>query len=651
MCGLSSKPIYFMATGAMLGSSFAPALAQASIVGQPTWPLSAWGAAFFALLALIACGFVIALRAKLRHLSRQMQESESRLNTILDSANACIYIKDAHLRYTYGNRELCKRFSLPLHELVGSSDSLHLPADVFTRIRATDLRVIELGERVVCEEEVPNKRTGNLDTYLSIKTPIRDAEGRITALCGVSTDITELRESQAAVHRLAYYDPLTELPNRRMLQEKIEEALLLHKRLGQVAGLVFIDLDKFKNINDERGHEVGDAVLRAIANRLLKVAGPHDTVGRLGGDEFVILLNDLGRETAPATELALVTAEKIRRTLEKAVQVGEHLYFTGGSIGVTLLDSETKTVTDALREADTAMYQSKERGRNRVALYEPSMQLHVAERARMLRDLAKALHHHQFRVLVQPQYDTEGDVVGAELLLRWQHPEHGVIKPGEFIRLAEESGVVIELGEWVITQACMLHARLVKQGCAHPVSVNVSPVQLKHPRFAQRLSEILERWNMAPSQLTLEVTEDVLIENIDDTATHMQEIAQTGLRFSIDDFGMGYSGLAYLHRLPLSELKIPKCFVEKLPEQGAATLIRLIVSTARLLDLRVIAEGVEHAPEAEFLIATGCDALQGYYHHRPMPLDEWVAIHSRSAKRGIEPHHEYEAQHEATGGP
>ena len=651
MRGITGRPTLISTAIAVLAISVEAANAQVPAASSPVVQLPWWLAALLFFMLIVACATLLAMRARMARQSGRMRETEARLTTLLDTVNACIYIKDAQLRYTYANREYCDRMQITAAAFVGTSDSEHFPPDVFQRIRNVDLRVIEQGKQLVCEEEVPSKSGEGLETFLSIKTPIKDADGRIIGLCGVSTDITELLESRAAVHRLAYYDPLTELPNRRMLQERIEEALRACKRLGQIAGLLFIDLDKFKNINDERGHDVGDAVLCATGARLEKEIGGLGTVGRLGGDEFVILLNDLGTSRAAATHRALATAERVRRSLEEEVQIGDQLYFTGGSIGVTLLDADTKTAMDALREADTAMYHSKERGRNRVALYEPSMHAHISERARLLRDLSQAIRKSQFRLFVQPQYGLDNEVVGAELLLRWEHPDRGVLTPEAFIRLAEESGFVIEMGEWVLTQACMLHARLARAGLAHPLSVNVSPVQLRSPRFTERLKEIMSEWKMPPGELTLEITEDVLIENLEDTAAHMLELSGLGLNFSIDDFGMGYSGLAYLHRLPLAELKIPKTFVDKLPDEGAATLIRLIVSTARLLKLRVVAEGVEHAEDEEFLLAAGCDALQGYYRQPPLPTDDWARVRQESAQRCVEPHHDDEAHHEAAGRP
>ena len=584
-----------------------------------------WWVVAGSLLLLLAALKILWLHVRLKRQSRQQRENEDRLNTILDSVDACIYIKDRNLRYTYGNRQLCERFKRSPETLIGSEDSQHLPSPQLERIRATDRLVIENGERVVREEEVPNLSGDGFETFISIKIPLRTPAGKISALCGISTNITELRKSRAEVQRLAYYDALTNLPNRRMLQEHIEEAVSAFKHRREVSALIFIDLDKFKNINDERGHEVGDAVLCTVAQRLQRLISGSDIVSRLGGDEFVILLRDLGKSVENATAQALRLAERARSALVDTITIGEYSYFTGGSLGVALIDSKQKSVADTLREADTAMYQSKERGRNRVVLFEPAMHRHVSERATMLRHLVTALETGQFQLVVQPQFNKFGCVDGLELLLRWEHPSQGCILPDKFISLTEDSGLVMEIGEWAVRQACLMQARLARYGCDYPISINVSPVQLRHPEFSARIVAILKETGTPAERIILELTESVLIDDIDETVRRMQALANTGFRFSIDDFGTGYSGLAYLQRLPLYELKIARNFIQGLPEKDSGTLIRLIIATARMLDLRVVAEGVEREDQADFLTAVGCDAQQGYYHQCPISIDEWLS--------------------------
>ncbi len=606
----------------------APGPAMAAGITQDSFPGLGWVAALV-LLVLATCLHALSLRRQLHRKVRELAETEERLNTILNSADACIYIKDMQLRYTYGNRKLCERFDRELDEIIGADDSLLFPADMLDTIRAADLRVIEHGERVVYEEEIPSKSGDGMDVFLSIKIPLQGPDGKITSLCGISTDITALRKSQEEVQRLAYYDALTNLPNRRMLLEQLEVAALAFRNAGHLAAVLFVDLDKFKNINDEKGHDVGDTVLCAVAHRLQAIAGQADMVARLGGDEFVLLLRDLGSARLLAQARALEVAEKVRAALGDTITVGEQAYFTGGSIGVALIDAPGKSPIDVLREADTAMYQSKENGRNRVALFRPDMLAHVAERAALLREMDHALQTDQFQLLVQPQFSRQGEVDGLELLMRWDHPSRGMIMPDKFISLIENSGPVMQIGDWVIRQACRLRARMSERGFEHPISVNISPVQLRHPEFNTRVRKILEETGTSPHELILELTESVLIEDVDDTARRMQALADIGLRFSIDDFGTGYSGLAYLHRLPLYELKIARNFIQELPDQDSGTLIRLIIATARLLELRVVAEGVERREQADFLASVGCDSQQGYLHQYPVSMDAWLDECSR----------------------
>ncbi len=604
------------------------AVAQESASGSPlsSAPDSpiVWLALVLLPLLLVVLWRCAGLKRQLRRKTRELQQTEERLNTILDSADACIYIKDMQLRYTYGNRKLCERFGRAIEEIIGSDDSVLFPEDMLDAIRAADLRVIELGRRVVYEEEIPSKSGTGMDVFLSIKIPLRGPGGEITALCGISTDITEQRKSQQEVERLVYYDALTNLPNRRMLLEQLEIATLEYRKTGAISAVLFIDLDKFKNINDEKGHDVGDAVLCTVAERLQRLVQQGDMVARLGGDEFVLLLRELGKEKSQAEARALAIAERARASLSDTLTVNDEAYFTGGSIGATLIDSRRKNPNDILREADTAMYQSKDAGRNRVALFRPAMLADVAERAALLREMDQALHTNQFQLLVQPQVDSAGQVDGLELLMRWDHPTRGIIMPEKFIGLIENSGPVVEIGEWVLRRACALHGQLTQYGRHHPVSVNISPVQLRHPDFNSRVKAILAETGTSPQNIILELTESVLIEDVDDTARRMQALADFGVRFSIDDFGTGYSGLAYLHRLPLHELKIARTFIQDIPDKDAGTLIRLIIATARLLELRVVAEGVERLEQADFLISVGCDSQQGYFHQHPIALETWL---------------------------
>ncbi|MBO9676901.1 MAG: EAL domain-containing protein [Acidovorax sp.] len=450
--------------------------------------------------------------------------------------------------------------------------------------------------------------------------------GEPPTFIALSRDITERKEADARTHRLAYYDALTGLPNRRLLVEHMERALERARRLGQVGALFFIDLDHFKRINDARGHAVGDALLVQVARRLQGLLRPTDTVGRLGGDEFVVLAQDLGADLETARQAAQALAVQLREALDRPYAVHGRPYSSAGSMGVTLFPRAQADTQDMLREADTAMYRAKAQGRNRVAFFEPIMQADAQEELSLAQDLQRAWPERQFAVYVQPQVDARGALVGGELLLRWFHPERGAVPPDRFIPMAEESGLILRLGEWVLEQACDALTVLAPTHPALRLSVNMSQLQFRQDDFVERLQAMLERTGAPASQLVLEVTESLLIGSVDDTIARMTRLVNMGLRFSIDDFGTGYSSFSYLKRLPLYELKIDKSFVQDTPDNPSDTaIVQSILSVARHLGLSVVAEGVETQAQADFLAASHCQGLQGYLFGRPQPLAEWLA--------------------------
>ncbi|KAB2900832.1 MAG: EAL domain-containing protein [Burkholderiaceae bacterium] len=442
----------------------------------------------------------------------------------------------------------------------------------------------------------------------------------------LSRDITERKEADSRTHRLAYYDALTGLPNRRLLVEHMERALERARQLGQVGALFFIDLDHFKRINDARGHAVGDALLVQVARRLQGLLRPTDTVGRLGGDEFVVLAQDLGPDLEAAQRAAQALAMQLSEALDRPYAVHGRPYSSAGSMGVTLFPRAQAGTQDMLREADTAMYRAKAQGRNRVVFFEPIMQADAQEELSLAQDLQRAWPERQFAVYVQPQVDATGALVGGELLLRWFHPERGAVPPDRFIPMAEESGLILRLGEWVLEQACDALTELASTHPALRLSVNMSQLQFRQDDFVERLQAMLERSGAPASRLVLEVTESLLIGSVDDTIVRMTRLVNMGLRFSIDDFGTGYSSFSYLKRLPLYELKIDKSFVQDTPDNPSDTaIVQSILSVARHLGLSVVAEGVETRAQADFLAASHCQGLQGYLFGRPQPLAEWLA--------------------------
>jgi diguanylate cyclase (GGDEF)-like protein len=435
----------------------------------------------------------------------------------------------------------------------------------------------------------------------------------------------QLDAAQTA-NQLAYYDALTGLPNRTLLLNRLNQQLITARRTRQASAVMFLDLDNFKNINDARGHAVGDQVLRAVAQRLLKLLREGDTVARVGGDEFVLLVSGLSPDLHDAAEMALLVASKVRQTLEQPVVVDGVAYTANGSIGVTLFPKKGDTVDELLREADTAMYRAKNGGRNRIEFFEAEMKAEVEERYALEEDLAQALDRGELSMVIQPQSDPQGRVCGAEMLMRWHHPVRGAIPPSTFIALAEQSSLIYPLGDWVLAQGCAISEQLARAGRPLPLSINISPVQFRQADFVAKVKAQLAQRPTAGNQLIFEVTESLIIKDVENTVARMQELAELGIRFSIDDFGTGYSSLAYLKRLPLYELKIDRSFIRDTPgDADDVAIVRLILSTARHLRLRVVAEGVETHEQAAFLTSEGCDLLQGYLLCRPTPAADWLA--------------------------
>ncbi|MYN20884.1 EAL domain-containing protein [Rugamonas sp. FT107W] len=451
--------------------------------------------------------------------------------------------------------------------------------------------------------------------------PFADEGGVNTHWVAVERDITERKKSQDDIHRLAFFDVLTGLPNRRLLMDRIDKLLASSGRGATYSAVMFIDLDRFKTINDARGHAIGDALLRNAAERLSQLMRKADTVARIGGDEFVVLLGHLAHELHAATHAASVVAEKIRAAIGRDFEIDGQTYNSTASIGVTMLPQGGQSAQDLLREADTAMYRAKAEGRNGIAFFETAMQAEVERRLSMERDLAAALAAGALRMHVQAQVDRDGRVVGGELLMRWPLAGGEMVPPQVFIPVAEESGLIVELGAWALRQACAAVLELARAGLAMPLSVNVSPTQFRQADFVDVVRRALADTGAPAALLVLEVTEGLLIDKMEQTIERMHELAALGLRFSIDDFGTGYSSLAYLKKMPLYELKIDRSFIMDTPDDAnSRALVQSILAMAGHLGLRVVAEGVETRAQADFLTAHGCDCMQGYLYARPVPL-------------------------------
>ncbi|MBY0572077.1 MAG: EAL domain-containing protein [Undibacterium sp.] len=483
----------------------------------------------------------------------------------------------------------------------------------------------------VREEGMHYRKNGDMFWMELDIQPILNSAGYCTNFVAVGRDITDRKKSELDIYRLAFLDALTGLPNRKLLQDRMAVMLAKAQRTTAFSAVLFIDLDHFKTINDARGHAVGDRLLIEVALRLSSLLREVDTVARIGGDEFVVLLDSLAEQREVAGMLALGVAEKIRAALEQEFFLESQAYASGCSIGVTLTQKQNQSCDDLLRESDTAMYRAKAAGRNQIIFFEDSMQVEVEQRLRMVHGLAKALDLGELQMLMQSQVNPAGIPVGAELLMRWTSLDIGPISPAVFIPLAEETGLIVRMGDWVLKQACQMLKQLRLEGWRFPLSINVSPKQFKQKDFVEKVQEILTVYEVDGSCLIFEVTEGLFIDNLPDIISRMKRLASLGVRFSIDDFGTGYSSLYYLKRLPLYELKIDKSFVQDIPKDPDDTaIVRSILAMAKHLGLRVVAEGVETQEQANFLEQCGCDSLQGFLFSRPSPLDVWLSRQSRT---------------------
>jgi diguanylate cyclase (GGDEF)-like protein len=434
-------------------------------------------------------------------------------------------------------------------------------------------------------------------------------------------------------------DQLTGLPSRKLLLDRLRQAMAASARSGSYGGLMMIDLDKFKTLNDTKGHDVGDMLLHEVANRLSSAVREYDTVARLGGDEFVVVVVEVGKKQEEAAATVEVIAEKILSELSRSFQLGSVSHNTSGSIGLTLFNDQEVSVDELLKQADLAMYKAKEHGRNTCRFFDPLMEATVRDRAALEADLRSALDG-QLELYFQPQVGAEDVVVGAEALLRWHHPLRGMVMPGDFISLAEETGQILPIGQWVLEAAC----RQLALWAARPemaglrISVNVSSRQFQRPDFVELLLRTLQQTGANPHRLELELTESLMVDNVDDIIAKMVPLQERGVSFSLDDFGTGYSSLAYLKRMPLDKLKIDRSFVrDVLIDPNDAAIAKTIVALTFALGLGVIAEGVETAAQRDFLAEIGCHAFQGYYFSRPLALAGFEEFVRRTFSLRINP--------------
>ena len=479
--------------------------------------------------------------------------------------------------------------------------------------------------------ELSNKRKdGHEYTELTTISLLRNDAGTITHYVALKEDITETKAAEAHIHHLAYYDQLTDLPNRQFLTDRVRQALIMHGRSKQYGALLLIDLDHFKLLNDTLSHNVGDKVLKLVAARLLGCAGEGNTVARVGGDEFVVMLEGLSDKVSEAAAMSELVGRKIIESFQPVFEVGSYSLRSSPSIGIALFSGDRHdTVENVIKQVDLAMYDAKAAGRNTLRFYESRMQVAASARASIEADLRTALVQGWFALYYQIQVSSTGQVVGSEALLRMQHPQRGVIAPGEFISVAEESGLIVPIGNWVLETACVQLAQWASAPETRDLSlaINVSAQQFRDAKFVEHVSFILDQTGATPNLLKLEPTESLLFENVEETIQKMSALRAIGVRFSLDDFGTGYSSLSYLKRLPLDQIKIDQSFVRDIPQDAnACSIATAIISLAKGLELDVIAEGVETEAQRQFLSDHGCALYQGYLFSRPIPADQFGVL-------------------------
>ncbi|MGL6071799.1 bifunctional diguanylate cyclase/phosphodiesterase, partial [Craterilacuibacter sp.] len=553
---------------------------------------------------------------------REHAEADLRIAATAFEAQEGMVITDAKQRIVRVNQAFCEISGYSSAEVVGQPIRLlqsgRQDAEFYRAMWETIARSGNW------QGEVWNRHKNGDDypEWLTI-TAVNDQQGKTSHYVGTMIDITLRKQAEQEIQRLAYYDPLTKLPNRRMLLDSLSHAVTSAARNKMAGALLFIDMDNFKDLNDTQGHDKGDLMLQEVAQRLRQYTRDGDIVARLGGDEFVVLIEGLEAEPEAAASSCKIIAEKLLAALQSNYQLGGYTHHSSCSIGVALFFQHKNSIEDVLKQADLAMYQAKAAGRNTVCFFDHGMQQAVNERAELESSLRQAIRNNDLALHYQVQVDNCGRPQGAEALLRWTHPEKGPISPAQFIPLAEKSALIILLGNWVLETACrqLLEWSHDPRSAALTLAVNVSARQFHQPDFVQQVLDIIERTGADPTRLKLELTESMLLENVQHTILKMMALKAHGISFALDDFGTGYSSLAYLKRLPLDQLKIDQSFVRDLrPEDHDVAIVRTILALAHTLELEVIAEGVETEDQQNILASLGCHAYQGYFFGRPLAV-------------------------------
>ncbi|MBX3609530.1 MAG: EAL domain-containing protein [Hydrogenophaga sp.] len=566
-----------------------------------------------------------------RHSQEQLmllETSVARLNDIVLIAETGAQGGAAEPRIVFVNDAFTHHTGYSRDEVLGQSPKLLLELDP----TVTKMREITQGLRDTQKartELMVRRKSGALFWVELEVVSVQGSAEEVTHWVAVGRDITQRKTAEDMIRHLAFYDPLTDLPNRQLLLDRLQQALAASARSGQHGALLFIDLDNFKILNDTLGHQIGDQLLKKVAQRLTASVRKTDLVARLGGDEFVVMADDLSNDPRAAAHKARVLAEKVLNTLREPFALTGNQHFATPSIGVAIFSGTESDVGELLKQADLAMYQAKAMGRNTLCFFDPPMQAAMTANAQTSSDLRDGLRRGEFVLYYQPQVDRAGVITGVEALLRWNHPERGLTYPSDFIPVSEETGLILPLGQWAIETACKQLAVWARrpETANLSIAVNVSVRQFRHPDFVDTVMACIRNSGIKPQRLKLELTESLLADRMEITIEKMGMLKALGVTLSLDDFGVGYSSLSVLKRLPLDQLKIDKAFVaDVLTDPNDAAISRAIIALAQSLSLQVVAEGVETVEQRDFLTYQGCDQFQGHLFSKPLPIESLDAL-------------------------
>ena len=582
------------------------------------------GWAFVAITCTLLFFLVRRSLSRLQGSYRALAESEALYESLVQVMPQCLYRMDRESRITFANRALERHLGKPREAILGHSPREVYPADLAAKYRQDDLRVLQ-GETLNLIEEMVSLDSEQRKRYIEIvKTPTYAPDGSINGIQGIFWDITARKSAEEQIEYLAHHDPLTDLPNRVLLRDRFLQAQGQAARSANRVAILFLDLDHFKLVNDTLGHPIGDRLLQAVAERLRRGVRETDTISRQGGDEFVIVLPELADP-----ESAGSIAGKLMEQMHEPVRVNGHRLNVTFSLGIALYPDDGEDFDTLMKKADTAMYSAKEAGRNTLRFFTAAMNVEAAARLKLQNRLQRALEKEELVLYYQPQFDlASGRILGAEALLRWRDPERGLVPPGEFIPVAEDTGLIGPIGEWVIGEACRELRRWHEAGATDlTMAVNLSPVQFRRSRLVEIAARALQENRLPAECLEFELTESLLIREDAAILETLTALKGLGVKLSIDDFGTGYSSLAYLKRFNVDKLKIDQSFIRELcsnPDDEA--IVSAVITMARQLRLRTVAEGVENAEQATMLRRFDCDEVQGFLFGRPMPAADFQAL-------------------------